>query len=113
MSVKLLEEINPDDLALLYFLGCIPGGAKEYQLKKMWKDKIEKSLENLEQLTFLEVGVEKYMLTPYMISYVNQTIEMDSKSKYMKIICNFYKEILFDSYLKIGLGKREPTSPDS
>jgi len=44
MSIKLLGETNPDDIALLYFLGCIPGGVKEYQLKKMWKGSIEKSL---------------------------------------------------------------------
>ena len=32
MSIKLLEETNPNDMALLYFLGCIPGGVKYYQL---------------------------------------------------------------------------------
>ena len=26
MSVKLLEETCPEDLSLLFFLGCLPGG---------------------------------------------------------------------------------------
>ena len=28
MSIKLLEEINPNDIELLNFLGCVPGGVK-------------------------------------------------------------------------------------
>jgi len=56
-------------------LGCLPGGVKEAQLKNMWVANISKSLQNLEQLAFLEVGVEKYMLTPYMISYIEDSID--------------------------------------
>ena len=33
MGVKLLETTYPDDMYLLFFLGCLPGGVKFYQLK--------------------------------------------------------------------------------
>ena len=79
----------------------------------MWKGNITKSLENLEQFTFLEVGAEKYVLTPYMISYIQDSIDKETKSKYMNIICNFYKVILFNSYVQIGLRHKEPSIPDS
>ena len=68
----------------------------------MCKGNITKSLENLEQFTFLEVGDEKYVLTPYMISYIHDNIDKETKSKYMNTICNFYKDILFNSYVQIG-----------
>ena len=29
MNVKMLEKTKPKDMALLYFLGCLPGGCKE------------------------------------------------------------------------------------
>ena len=44
MSLKLLEENSPEDMSLLYFLGCLPGGVKESQLKKMYNRDIGKSL---------------------------------------------------------------------
>lgn len=102
MGVKLLETTYPDDMYLLYFLGCLPGGVKFYQLKQMWDQNLEKSLGNLEQLSFLEVGVEKYVLTPYMLSYIDGSIELASKYNYMTIICQFYMDILLDSYRQIG-----------
>lgn len=36
MSVKLLEELDPNHKNLLYFLGCLPGGFKKEQLYAMW-----------------------------------------------------------------------------
>ena len=37
MSVKLVENLPyPDDINLLYFLGCLPGGVTEVQLREMW-----------------------------------------------------------------------------
>lgn len=36
MSVKLLEDLYPeDDKNLLYFLGCLPGGVTLVQLREM------------------------------------------------------------------------------
>lgn len=43
-SVNLLEQASPEDMSLLYFLGCLPGGVKEDQLKKMYDQNIEKGL---------------------------------------------------------------------
>ena len=40
-------------------------------MTKMWGKDITAILQDLEKLSFLEVGVEKYVLTPYMISYIN------------------------------------------
>ena len=37
----------------------------------MWNKDVPEILQDLEKLSFLEVGVEKYVLTPYMISYIN------------------------------------------
>lgn len=68
----------------------------------MWDQNLEKSLGNLEQLSFLEVGVEKYVLTPYMLSYIDGSIELSTKYNYMSIICQFYMDILLDSYRQIG-----------
>ena len=72
MSVKLLEEA--DNLQMLYFLGCLPGGVNKRQLWKMRemdqdRKQIDQSIKNLDELSFLESGVEKVVLTPYMISY--------------------------------------------
>ena len=35
MSIELLQQSSEDDLEILYFLGCLPGGVKETQLKCM------------------------------------------------------------------------------
>ena len=72
MSVKLLEEA--DNLQMLYFLGCLPGGVNRKQLLKMRemeqdRKQLDQSIKNLDELSFLESGVEKVVLTPYMISY--------------------------------------------
>ena len=76
MSINLLKDSSPNDMQLLYFLGCLPGGVLETQIKSMWVlPNIRKSLENLEALSFLETGLEKYVLTPFMISYVEDTID--------------------------------------
>ena len=69
----------------------------------MWESpSVRKSLDNLETLSFIDSGVEKYVLTCFMISYVEDTIDVPSKTNYMNIICDFYKELLYANYLKIG-----------
>ena len=102
MNVKMLEKTKPKDMALLYFLGCLPGGCKQDQLTKMWNMDVTEILQDLEKLSFLEVGVEKYVLTPYMISYINDQLDLSTKIDYMKRICNFYKDLLKKNYEQIG-----------
>ena len=41
----------------------------------MWNADVKKSVETLEQFSFLEVAEEKIALTPYMLSYIDQTID--------------------------------------
>ena len=36
MSMTLLEDLNKKCVPLLYFLGCMPGGATLGMLKVMW-----------------------------------------------------------------------------
>ena len=62
---------------------------------------------NLEQLSFLEVGLEKYVLTPYMITFIDSTLDLMTKSEYMKQICIFYKDLLQKNYQQIGIGKTQ------
>ena len=70
MSVKLLESSNREDLALLYFLGCLPGGATEEQLAQMWNNDVSESIERIKALSFLEYGIVKLRLTPTMLNYI-------------------------------------------
>ena len=61
MSVSLLERLPypEDDLNLLYFLGCLPGGVTKKQLREMWDQGMEtyQSLERLQKLPFFETGL--------------------------------------------------------
>lgn len=104
MSVKLLEETCSDDSQLLYFLGCLPGGANLTQLKQMWtKPTIQKGLDRLEQLSFLEVCEEKkYVLTPFMLSFTGESIDQINKQTFMKTICEYYSDLLLKIFNKIG-----------
>lgn len=103
MSVKLLESTQLDDINLLYFLGCLPGGVSEVQLHEMYGlDELTDSLERLRVLSFLEVGVEKLMLTPSIMSYIGDTLLDESKNDYMQRICDFYQGLLYESYKQFG-----------
>jgi len=103
MSVKLLESTQLDDINLLYFLGCLPGGVSEIQLTSMYGlDELTDSLERLRELSFLEVGVEKLMLTPSIMSYIGDTLLDESKNDYMQRICDFYQGLLYESYEQFG-----------
>ena len=62
-SISLLQASDPHSYNLLYFLGCLPGGVTTGQLKNLWNDP-DKHLGKLYQMSFLEQGVEKHMLTP-------------------------------------------------
>ena len=68
MSVKLLEDLPypDDDKNLLYFLGCLPGGLSMGQLKELWRDP-EEPVEMLRKMSFLEKGVDKFVLTANLI----------------------------------------------
>ena len=81
-SMKLLEESSPLCTGLFYFLGCLPGGVTLDQLKKMW-DEPEDPLQKLEQMSFLESGVGKKILTAIFQEFVEKDIDPSSKAEYM------------------------------
>ena len=84
-SIKLLEESNPQCIHLFYFLGCLPGGVTIQQLKILWNNP-EKHLDKLDQMSFLEFGVEKKQLTPKLQEYVEMEIDIASKENHMNVI---------------------------
>ena len=105
MSIKLLEEAHPPDLRLLYFMGCLPSGVRTAdELQKMYAcdHNINETLERLQQLSFFEVGVDKYLLSPYMMYFVNNNLETASKVQFMTMMCTYYKELLEQNYKVIG-----------
>lgn len=53
-SIQLLEQSSKDDVQVLYFLGCLPGGIREPQLRQMLDRQVKLTLEKLESLSFLE-----------------------------------------------------------
>lgn len=102
MSVKLISQTYPEDVDLLFFIGCLPGGVQDKQLEKMWGKDISRSLERLSELSFFETGTNKLNLTPTMISYIENHMDESSKKFYFLNICEFYRNILYESYLHIG-----------
>ena len=64
----------------------------------MW-DNVEGSLKVLEDLSLLEQGIEKVVLIPRLINYVELSVNSQSRANYMEIICDFYTELLTDFYL--------------
>ena len=103
MSVKLLEKTNRDDTNLLYFIGCLPGGVTPEQLMDMWQDEnTNKCLERLQKQPFFEVGVDKIMLTPTMINYIDTNMDLASKQEYMHFICEFYLTVMQNCYKEVG-----------
>ena len=96
-SIKLLEESAPSCLNLLYFLGCLPGGVLHDQLKEMWTD-VDESLKILDDMSLLEQGEEKVVLTTHLIKYVELSIDEDSKANYISQISEYYTSLLSEFY---------------
>ena len=59
---------------------------------------VEKSIENLQNINFLEIGGEKITLNAFLMNYVQETIDDDSKWKLMNTIAEFYGNRLMDMY---------------
>ena len=56
----------------------------------------------MKDLSFFEVGVEKTMLSPHVIDYVNKNIEPSTKTQFMIIVGTYYSELLQKNYKVIG-----------
>ena len=74
MSVKLLEDLGQGDVKLLYFLGCLPDGITMHQLDTIWttqdNESLRDSMKRLKQLSLLEHGVERKVLTQTMFVFI-------------------------------------------
>ena len=101
MSIELLESKRKEDVDLLYFLGCLPGGFKTVEaLQSMYPHQhdLYDSIKSMKDLSFFEVGAEKTMLSPHVIDYVNKNIEPSTKTQFMIIVGNYYSELLQKNY---------------
>ena len=100
MSVKLLEKIanSDNEINLLYFMGCLPGGVTKAQLRDMWGhgSLTDQCLEKLQKFPFFETGLdtdlseikeyEKIMLTPTMINYLENNTHNENRQSFMQQI---------------------------
>ena len=69
----------------------------------MWEPAaLKASLKRLKQLSLLERGVEKKVLIPTMLNFVQINLELSSQKDYIQSICAFYNKLLLDSYNQIG-----------
>ena len=104
MSVKLLEDLGHGDVNLLYFLGCLPDGITMHQLDTIWRtqdsESAKESMKRLKQLSLLEHGVERKVLTQTMYTFIQSKLELDldSMKGYMLSICQFYNKLLAELY---------------
>ena len=68
----------------------------------MWnnfpKTEVEKCIEYLENINFIEPSTEKIALNAFLTNFVQETIDDDSKWKLMNIIADFYGQRLLDVY---------------
>ena len=78
----------------------------------MWNDDLSQ-LETLKKLSFIDTSVDpKIMVTSFMAAHVKNTIEPQDKRGYMKIICQYYIDMLLDFYQNNCVSS-QPTEPQT
>ena len=63
-------------------------------------------------MAFLEYGVEKYVLTPNMMKYVDMSISKESKAEHMEEISAYYINTLRE-FFNVNSGDKEDYSRPS
>ena len=67
---------------LFFLLGCLPDGITEEHMVQLWnqfdRQDIEKSINNLRSINFLEPGSEKIALNAFLMNFVQETIDDES-----------------------------------
>ena len=63
----------------------------------------------LEQMSFLEKGVSKFMLTPNLIQYVDMSITPESKAQHMDVISKYYI-IILEEFFTVNSGNKSQHS---
>ena len=98
-AVQLLSQMSAPgkfniNYNLFFLLGCLPDGITREHMIQLWsqfdRDEVEKSILNLEQINFLEPGAEKIALNAFLMNFVQETIDDESKWKLMISIADFY-----------------------
>ena len=106
-AVKLLEQMSTEGkfnihYNLFFLLGCLPDGITKEHMIQLWnnygRSEVEKSIQVLEKMNFLEPGVDKITLNAFLMNFVQETIDDESRSRLMHIIADFYGQRLGDVY---------------
>jgi hypothetical protein len=99
-SMNFLKTDLPAAYDLFLFLSCFPDGlSKHYVVKLMGNEAdIENSLEELESLAFLEKSSEKIKLTPFVVTFIQTSLDDETKGEWMNTICSFYNDFLQNMY---------------
>ena len=67
----------------------------------MWDPEVLSFICPLTDLSLMDEVVEeesRYELTPFLVSYIEASIDTITKETYLKHICHFYLKILINSY---------------
>ena len=76
----------------------------------MWATDVEKNLDTLKDLSLLEeqtISMEnedndyRYFLTPFMLDYIEKSIDKANKTEYMVTICHYYAQFLWHTYYSL------------
>ena len=94
----MLEEKEPDCHSILLLLGCLPAGLKKSHFKsliqsltKVQDEVVEKSLEILDTLSFLDTNsIDTVCANKYMINFLMKEIDDHLLKTYMVVICISY-----------------------
>ena len=91
----------PQSHKLFYLLGCLPDGIKKEHLMSLWphESDVEEGIQSFENLNFLsDDSNDKIALTNYLVEYVSETLDENSKKEMFTKICVFYTEFLKTLY---------------
>lgn len=109
MSLKIstdcsVQSLNKDARDFLCLLGCLPGGVKDHQLNEIGYDHFQVNLEQLEKLHFLDNGVQRHVLTPFILFYCQESFNEQAKIDCLDKLIYYYKRFLIKIFDDIEHG---------
>lgn len=84
-----MADSHPEALTFYYFLGMLPCGALPEHLLQMWGPTYDKCMSVLDQFGMLERRTDtnkRVTLTPFMMTYADETISPVDKQRFNTII---------------------------
>jgi hypothetical protein len=70
----------------------------------MWTDNVHLVLETIQLYEFFDTGFgDRYVLTPFVINYLQHSITAEDKFKFIEKICAYYADLLKSLYSFISL----------